>query len=63
MPTSFIVPFNLARLAKNHSVMRRWSQGRWVVEAECRDENEWLRQSELSIAGRPLKACNEQSAR
>jgi hypothetical protein len=53
----WIITFDPAPNSAPFTGMRRWSQGRFVVNFESKEENVWLNSSEFSIVGRPLRAA------
>ena len=53
----WIITFDPAPNSAPFTGMRRWSQGRFVVNFDAKEENVWLNNSEFSIVGRPLRAA------
>lgn len=50
----FVLLFNPPATSDKKSAVRRFSMGRFVVSTTDVDTNEWLSNSELCLAGRPL---------
>ena len=52
--TRWIHTFEVENNASGMSQLRRWTSGRIAVHADSYNDNKWVTDSELAVAGRPL---------